>query len=540
MRLRLASRQVSVTILLIILVVAITADLVVVLDFGSPQEPDSYSYRFLLDEDGYAQVTINYTSDKRSGSSWVVVPKFLQLSNSTRNGRILNFSYSPTGEKVNVEYYFYRVLDFSFQSEGHFELILKFNFTSGAMIVEPSGIFYSPQIGFKPDSIGTAEVIFPSSFQTKRAVAAPRYLPSFTNSNYVRFDDLSSNALRLQVEFEVTDAKTNPLLIKEGIFTFETVPRYENQAREILSLFNRTYDNLVYIFNTTLEEVSVEFFIPDFEYLMSIGGYIPFTGEELGNIHVNIFFSRYVTGYTETIALHELIHHFLWRLGISPQNLLWFHEGMAQYMSIETTTGIGYEGASMMRQELENGVSQLGDMRNLGFLLSWTPSHQPADWGALYAGAYAVVSRLAQPYGGLEYYARFSRLANGRHLEDNNELAYCLSLAANTTVVPALGGWGLDVADLYQYSTLITEAERSIAGIDPYLQPYKLLAERLYTWALINAEQGQVDIANASLSAVILIAELAPLLTLLTISACLFAAILYALKRKGLFSDQPL
>ena len=528
------------TSLLIVIVASLAVNFTVIENLSSPQQPDSYSYSFLVDENGSAMVTIDYTSNKRFGSSWVIVPKFLELSNRTRYGKILNFNFSSTREEVDIEYYFYRVLTFSFQSDGYFEMIIKFNFTSAAMIIEPNGIFLSPQIGFNPDSIGRAEVIFPSNFDRGRAIAGSGYLPSFTNSNYVRFDNLRENTLRLEIQFKVSDDQPDLLRVKDGIFTLKTASRYEKNAREILSFYNRTYYDLVNLFNTTLENVNAEFFIPDFEYLLSVGGYVPFTGEKVGNIHINIFYTRYVKGYVEVTALHELIHHFLWKTGLSPKDLLWFHEGMAQYISIELAKNMVYEGASMMKQELEDTISQLDFRNNLGFLQRWTPSNQPKDWWTLYAAAYYAVTRLAEPYGGLEYYARFFKMLSGVSVEDNNKLAYYLSLAANATVVPKLRLWGFNLADLYVYSDLIMEAEKSISRVNPIFQPYKFFAEQLYRWALTNAEQNNEETVNISLLAVIIIAELSPLLTLVTVSACLFAAIFYALKRKGLFSDQPL
>jgi len=533
------SRKTSKTMLLIVVMIYLAANLTAIENHGSPQQSDSYSYSFLVDEDGLALVTINYTSYRRFGSSWVIVPRFHESTNRTLYGKILDLSFSSTKDRVDIEYYFYRVLDFSFQSEGHFEMIIQFNFTSAAMIIEPSGIFLSPQIGFKPGSMGRAEVAFPGGYKIGKAVAGYGSPPSFTNSNYVRFDSLPEYALRLEIGFNVSDDKPDLLRIEDGVFTFETVRRYENYAQDILSLFNRSYGDLVRLFNTNLENVNLEFFIPDFEYLFSVGGYVPFAGEEIGDIHINIFYTRYVKGYIEVIALHELVHHFLWKAGLSPQNLLWFHEGMAQYVSTELAVNMEYEGASMMKQELETGISQLDIGNNLGFLPDWTPSYQPADWATLYAAAYYVVTELAEPRG-LRYYSDFFQLLPGVYVEGNSELAYYLSLAANQTVVPKLRSWGLRIADLYTYSDLIMEAERSVGRVSPVFQPYKFFAEQLYRWALTNAEEDNVETANISLLAVIAIAELAPLLTLITVSAFLFAAIFYALRRKGLFSDQPL
>ncbi|MCW4026601.1 MAG: hypothetical protein NWE76_03835, partial [Candidatus Bathyarchaeota archaeon] len=321
--------------LIIVLVASLAANLSVVIgDFGLSQGSDTYGYRFVVDNNGSTLVTITYSSNRRSGSSWIIVPKFIEFSNQTLSGRILDYSLKSTKDELTTDYYFYSMLDFSFESDGHFEMMIQYNFTTAAMIIEPYGIFLSPQIGYHPDGVGKAEVTFPSNFKVQKAVAEPGYTPSFKDSNYVRFDSLPSNLIRLEIDFEIDGDQPSPLKIERGIFAFETSQRYENYALNILNLFNRTYDDLVDLFNTTLENINIEFFIPDFEAIYSIGGYVPFTGETIGNIHINIFYTRYVEGYIEVTALHELVHHFLWRGGISPEDLLWFHEGMAQYVSI--------------------------------------------------------------------------------------------------------------------------------------------------------------------------------------------------------------
>ena len=533
--------------LIIVLVASLAANLSIVIgDFGLSQGSDTYGYRFVVDNNGSTLVTITYSSNKRLGSSWIIVPKFIEFSNQTLSGRILDYSLKSTKDELTTDYYFYNMLDFSFESDGHFEMMIQYNFTTAAMIIEPYGIFLSPQIGYHPDGVGKAEVTFPSNFKVQKAVAEPGYTPSFKDSNYVRFDSLPSNLIRLEIDFKIDGDQLSPLEIERGIFTFETSERYEKYALNILDLFNRTYDDLVDLFNTTLENINVEFFVPDFEAIYSIGGYVPFTGETIGNIHINIFYTRYVEGYIEVTALHELVHHFLWRAGISPEDLLWFHEGMAQYVSIEISEDIGLEGASMIKQELENAASRLVEVddltrgRDLGFLARWTPTSRPADWGTLYTAAYYVVSRLAEPYGELAYYVRLFKLLEGIEVDDSDELAYYLSLASNGTVMPTLRAWGFDVVDLYTYSTLIMGVERSIQEVSPLYQPYKFFAEQLYKWALVNARQDRVNAANGLLLAAVIIAKLSPLLTLVTISGTLYGAILYALKRKGLFSHQPL
>ena len=220
--------------LLVIIMISLAVNIAASENLGSPEQSYSYSYTFLVDDEGTAMVTINYTSNEVSGSSWVIVPKFLKISNRTPHGKMLDFGFSSTEEKLDTEFYFYRVLDFSFESDGYFELIMQFNFSRAAIIIEPDGIFLSPQIGFEPGSTGRAEVIFPSNFNAGRTVAGYGYLPSFTNSNYVCFDDLHESPLRLEIEFKVSDDQPDLFKIENGIFAFETARRYENQAQEIL------------------------------------------------------------------------------------------------------------------------------------------------------------------------------------------------------------------------------------------------------------------------------------------------------------------
>jgi len=110
--------------LAVILIASVVLNLsVVIKDFGLSQTSDTYSYRFVVDNNGSTLVTITYTSSEESGSSWVIVPKFLEFTNQTLRGRILDFSLGPTTEKLTTDYYFYSVLDFSFASDGHFEMI---------------------------------------------------------------------------------------------------------------------------------------------------------------------------------------------------------------------------------------------------------------------------------------------------------------------------------------------------------------------------------------------------------------------------------
>lgn len=547
-----APKQISCKVLKTVLLLTIIAFIPLafepLLDVSSAEPAGVYSYEFIVDKDGFTIVNIVYRTERKSGSSWVFVPKFDEWTNLTTAGKMTGWTLRNTEDLVDGSYYFYQALYFSFKSDGAaFELNIQFNLSAGAIIIEPNGIFYSSQIGFEKGNKLIAKVILPEGFGAKpdEAIAfgvSGSYRPnSKSTSNSILFDTIpqDENLLRIEVGFHTSNDTADLLELKNQVFTFETVPRYAEYAEKILDLYNKTYDELVDLFNVTLEKATVRFFVPDFNSLLSIGGYVPFSAKEIGDIHINIIFTRYVEGYIEVIALHELVHQFLWKAGVSPRSLLWFHEGMAQYVSIEIASKIGYEGAEMTREELEKGVMQLKETigENFGFLKQWSPSQQPRDLGSYYIAAYYVIKSLAEPRGNLAYYARFFKLINGERIDGNAALAYYLSLAANESVVEKLNNWGFGIPDLYVYSDLLTKVKQVLKEINPVFQPYKALAEFLYVQGMLNAKQDSLNYMHFYLAAAIFVAKLAPLLTLITVSGVLFGAILWALKAEGVFSN---
>jgi len=528
--------------LLLLLIVA-TSTIATLPIAAGKSSSNSYDYKFTVNEDGFTWIDITFQSTEGTGSSWVIVPKFSPWKyDVTPPGKITESKLGETKNYVDQDYYFYQVFDFSFVSESSFQMKIQFNMTEGALIIEPRGIFLSPLIGFHPDSVGksNAEVLFPSDYKVKEdLVASYSRISTHTvvNSNRVLFD-LQDNLERLQIEFETAVTEPTWKQLNQSVFSFRTVERYENYASEILTLFNSIYDDFTDLFNVTLENVDVQFFIPEFETLLTVGGFVPFTGQMLGEININIFFVRAVNGTIQVIALHELVHHFLWKAGLSPDFFLWFHEGVAQFVSIETVDDLGYEGAAMERNRLEQGVAQLipqTEVKNLGFLQGWSPKNQPVDVAQYYVASYYVVSRLAEEYGGLNFYKRFFERIQGVKLETNDELAFHLSMAANASVDLTLKRWGFDILLLYTGSKidpeLIYEAEKAVDGLSPVFLPYNLIAKFLFQQALLRLERGDVDGAKQLLNAAILLANLAPLLTLLTL-VVIFAFIVYILHKR--------
>lgn len=513
----------------LLLIMAMVSLSVSFLPVGGLATSDVYDYKFTVDEDGFTQIQVDFRSSNAEGTSWVFVPKFSDYIEVVSSGLIVHSETVDTNQVVDEDYYFYQAFRFSFTSSGSFNMTLQFNITGGALIIEPRGMFFSTQIGFDGNSRGRAEVFLPPASNIGEAVAlgTESHDPSEKGLNFVRFEPLDENLVRLQIEFTTNVTEPSWSTLEQGVFSFRTVERYEKYASDVLELFDLVYNNLTNLFNVTLDSVNVTFFIPDFETFLSVGGYVPFTGGKLGDIHINIFFVRAVEGTIPIIALHELAHHFLLAAGLSPGDLLWLHEGMSQYVSIEIADGLDYEGAAYEKERLEDGAAQL--VKDFHFLQRWSPESPPANIGMYYVASYYVIAELGEQYGGLGYYDRFFELTKGAQVENDNVLTYYFSLAANTTVAPTLKELGFNIVDLYAYPELVWQAEDAIGGLNPLFQPYKLIAEQFYKQALISYGEGDMEEAYHYIELAILVARLAPILTLITVSVFVAATVAIAL-----------
>ena len=514
----------------------------------------SYYYRFTVDREGATTTVINFQSDS-SGSSWVIVPKDWNSTPNIISGTITPSSLVDTKEVVGESQYFYEAYQFTYKSSSTsviFNMTIKFSMDTGALIIDQRGIFFSPQIGFDyPSSSGTAEVFFDSSLtvNSENAIGIwERYQPTYESGTiqptppvdaHRVFFRLREKLHRLQIEF-TTNLSTEYTTLQSvnKVFTFNAVERYATYASSILSLYDRIYNNFTRLFNVTLTPpVGVQFFLPNFDEFLSVGGFTPFSTAGAGKININIFFIRAVNGTIEVIAAHELVHHFLIESGLSPNDFLWFHEGMAQYVSVTLVERLGYEGAVHEKNNLDQGASQLIQLygeRNLGFVQNWNPSASPANVENYYVAAYYVVSRLAQDYGGLDFYQRFFELihADDVDINDIDILAAYLGEAANADVALVLYEWGFNVIISPEIKDKIDETQKAIAAVSPVFQPYKSLAEFFYKQALLSFKRRDTAGGSNLLQLAIIIADLAPLLTLLTIAAIL-GIIVYALHRHG-------
>jgi len=300
--------------LIFTVVVSLTVSFLAVGRVSATPARSSYDYKFFVDENGFTRATVDFLSFEAQGSSWIFVPDSQNWTRNLLSGKILQSELVDTQEVANIELTpFYKAFKFSFKSDGSFKITFQFNMSVGAIVIEPLGMFFSPQVGFEEDSSGRAEVFLPKNSRLVKALARGRaisYGPTEKTPDYALFN-LRENIVRLQIEFKTSVSKPELATIKRGIFTFQTVKRYERHASNVLDLFDTAYRSFTNFFDVTLESVDLDFFIPEFNTILSVGGYVLFSGGKVGDIHINLFFMRSVEGFLEVIALHELIHHFL-------------------------------------------------------------------------------------------------------------------------------------------------------------------------------------------------------------------------------------
>ncbi len=457
----------------------------------------SYCYTFLVGSDGDANVTVTFTSPQ-PGSTWLLVPKgFAEWSPKVLSGELLSEELS---EAKPLSYAFYLNYSFSFVpgGEGEFKLIIEYWAPYVALIEEPHGIFFSTQVSASPGDDVEVKVALPpgASSQVEVYGALSHRVEVVDGRVWVLVEGPVASG-RLTVEFELPSKQASLVSVEEGCFKATAPSRYLDIARDIVELYAELYPELRDLFNLELDEVEVRLYVPDAEDIaQGVGGFVPFRAGKPGEINLNVFYVRAVEGTMEVIALHELIHHFLWRAGIEP-SLLWVHEGLAEYLSIELgkQAGLG-EGVEDREVALSSVASQLP---SYGFVEDWS-FNQPGDLTSYYAASYMVFKRLADEYGGLELYDKFFNCTRSRApVDESSEAVECLSLAAGVDLKPLFASWGFELGG-EGVKELARSLEEELSQLPDWCQPARMLAH-LALWASeALADVGLQDAARLAIS----------------------------------------
>lgn len=442
------------------------------------QEPMAkYTYDMAFDHDGFTTVNILYDSGSvGSGTSWVAVPKnftetsMLALKGTTTSVKRVTYRSADTGGA----HPFYDNLTFSYTSDGEpFSMRLSYNMTGGAMIVEPNGFFFSPQIGVPSSSSVQAVLTFPDGVESLNEIQpTPVQVETYFSRPQVLFNLPSES--RVAVTFTVSWARQTSH-VREGKVEADVPSRYLDLGTRMVGLYNRAIPLMDELFNSTVDRISMQFFIPSTLPQLSIGGYTPIdpSSFQTGSIYLNLFYFRALSGTMETIAIHELTHQYETHIGVSPE-LLWVQEGLANYVAIQMGKPLDYD-VTPTAADLETTADGLSG--NYGMIQYWRPGGTTGSLFQYYAASYDVFKTLGDKYGGLLMYSAFFRelpsLKGG--LKSTNVAVYELGLAAQTSLASQFVAWGFELIDLSSISARIIKL-RAEAGLYGPLLPFREVA----------------------------------------------------------------
>lgn len=386
---------------------------------------------------GNATVTILFVDDA-PGRAFIFLPRFEEY----------NLTYSGVYKPLNQTKitYFYDRLDFAYEpgSEGKFEFSVSYFFPYASLMTEDKAWFMTPLIG-APNHV-TVYVNVTLENLGKVTATVPEPLEVVGNKLSFRVYD-TVEGQRVVIEYllkKPVQVRTIKRDIRGTKVIVKAPEMYSELADRVLSTFERTKPYLDEIFGNVFTEVEYRFFLPRLKDVTELG-YVH--GEELslggeGPIYLNMVLLRYVPGYFEATVVHEYVHKVLAKAGIEPNNILrWFHEGVAEYVSLEVCklAGIDVRELEQDRALVFREVVRVtgGDF---GFLQNWAST---ADEGLKYAASEYLVYKLASKYGGLDFISRVVREARAKgKVATTDDLVEVLSRAAGEDLRPLFRSWG--------------------------------------------------------------------------------------------------
>jgi hypothetical protein len=434
------------------------------------------NYECSVNEDGFAIISAAFSDPRPSASAdfWMLVPKNAsEYQITTISGEITSQRLLSAASAGGGEYVFYSNL--SIQYAGPLELNVKWNMSYASLVVEPNAFFFSPAIGFSPGVRTRFKVMLPGSMSY---VTQMSHTPVSRSGSTFVFEP--ENHDRIAMAY-VVSGPAQDVEITSTHFRFEVPKRYEQIGRRLSSFYEDASRPLDALFNTSLTEVNVRFFVPSTLSDISTAGFVPIeSAYRLGTIYLNVFYVRTERGYMEAIAAHELVHHYLATSGVAP-DVLWFHEGMANYVGIKVSELSGTGGAGLAR-DLAGEASALPPSSR-SFVLSWTLDHTDEHYTLYqhYAAAYYLVSTLAEQMSspndeiirGQVYFeslfTRIRQLSTG--IADNGQLAQTMYAAANFSdaAYVAITSIGLKVKPVLVGLGGFTSSPRPVAAYLIYL-----------------------------------------------------------------------
>jgi len=395
------------------------------------------SYIIKVDKVGNATVNIVFTSTG-SGNFSIYLPKYEHIIMSVYNGEIEWLQ----NKSVGYWYFLATIRYYSFSDE--ITVVFKYNFSWASLMVDDRGWFMTPLIGTDNDIEVTVNVSFPN--YRKHTYYCPS--PIWESDGNFEFKIKNTlNGTRVIILYYLKEKIPEVVTtqeIKDMKVKVRTPPFYKSFAEKIISILKKSVPYLDYVFCGLPNNVEFRLFLPkDFPTTL---GYV--MGEDInvggkGPVNINLALIRFMEGYLETTIIHEYTHLALGMIGVEANNeLRWFHEGVAQYLSLIICEKAGVN-VTDIKMSLDQGAMSLSPP--FGYLQHWSTGPKQ---GLYYLASYKIVRDLAIRYGGMEFFRKFAIEAKKYgEIDTNEKLVKVLSKAAGKDLTPYFKNLGFQLIE---------------------------------------------------------------------------------------------
>ncbi|MEN3047699.1 MAG: hypothetical protein ABDH63_02830 [Candidatus Caldarchaeales archaeon] len=263
-------------------------------------------------------------------------------------------------------------------------LTVSFRMDHACLVNGDRGLLLTPLVSYGPPVRGVLEITLEGLVERLRSVEPWTPHAEVHNRSLSVRHALPLAVKRVAIDFRPVE---EPLeLIASRGFSVRTHQRYAAVAEAIIDALANASEYLRSVFGGEVPEVRVEFFLPR-DYRSGPEGFAPVPSGSSRVIGLNLILLRRPRGFLEVIAIHELVHHYLFEVGVDA-GATWFHEGLAVYLSLELGERLGLEGSQTLRELMREEASRSRQLR----LIEWRPGEsRDSGW---YAAAFALIEQL--------------------------------------------------------------------------------------------------------------------------------------------------
>lgn len=402
---------------------------------------------YVVDVDEYGNATVvMVVRAGGSGELFTYLPRFENWTTSVWSGELVDLRLANT----TAYFYYNATIGYRAGPNGLFGLNITFHFPYASLYSGTTAWFLTPLLG-APAWASVEVVVSLANLASIDVVTVNNAVVGYERSGStvtVRVPaGMAAAGGRVSIDYSLTrdvGSKVFEERVDGTVVRVTAPPFYRGYASRIVDVLRRAMPYLREVFGGAPDAVDFTFFLPE-RVDLSVYGYV--MGEDInamgrGPIHLNLALVRFKEGFLENTIVHEYVHLALGTLGVeASSSLRWFHEGMAQYISIEVCKKMGLDMA-----DVEEPLREMAGFyaSRPGFVQAWREGGDPT---AYYAASYYIISSLAERYGGLNFTSRLAReLRSMGGASSNAELVEAISRAAGEDLTGQFREWGFNVA----------------------------------------------------------------------------------------------